>query len=121
MRQEIITILVVAGTALFGYLDSRSKRKSKSSPTSSGNASAMRQRQLRIPPVPQSSATPARHTPTISLPDEGVRVTADLKNQTPGTDLARHPSAPAVPDYVAEHRMRWRKAMIDSEILKTKF
>lgn len=105
MEQIIGIILTLVFTGLIAAFKERNKRKSGKRVFDPDD---FKLPDAHIPPVPES------HTAaTAIIHEEGERVTADVRESEPQT-------GPSEAD-VAAHRERWRRAIIDSEILSRKF
>lgn len=105
MEQIIGIILTLVFTGLIAVFKEKNKRKSGKRVFEPDDFSMP---ESHIPPVPVFPAA----APQI-IPEEGTRVTADIQesNPIPEQDEAE----------IAAHRERWRRAIIDSEILSRKF
>lgn len=121
MEQVISIIIMIAVGAFFAWIEKLSKKKAaKTDNRLAAEAVARRKRKVAMPPVPRSSSsvsqikvfssTPQVFHDDIPLPEEGIRVTS-----TSPTPPSPRPSSgnSAI--------SRWRRAIIDAEILAPKF
>ena len=117
----ISIIIMIAVGAFFAWIEKLSKKKAaKTDSRLAAESAARRKRKVAMPPVPRSSfarsqindsaSTPQADHDDASLPEEGVRVTST----TPTT-------ASLLPEPVNPSTSRWRRAIIDAEILAPKF
>lgn len=112
MENVISIIIAVVIAVIIALFEKKSKRKSVSAVPKldfidSENITGKAKDKIDIPPVPQ--VTP------IVLPEEGQRVSVDL----PQIDLQKELEEKE--KKAGEYRARWRKAIIDAEILQPKF
>lgn len=105
MEQIIGIILTLVFTGLIAAFKERNKRKSGKRVFEPDDFAIP---ESQIPPVPVSHPT----APMI-IQEEGERVTTDMPEPDPLPDEADAE--------VATYRERWRRAIIDSEILQRKF
>ena len=103
MEQIIGIILTLVLSGIIAAVKERNKRKT---PRRVYEPDDFILPEAHIPPVPEISEA---FTP---IPEEGERVTADAPAEPePASDSGQ----------LAAHRERWRKAIIDAEILNRKF
>ncbi len=110
MEQIIGIILTLLFSGFYAVMKERKRKKSEAISHAPENFPPTR-RKSTVPPVP---ALPEIAEMPSTLPDEGARVTSDSTEshiEYPAEDTAA----------VAAHRERWRRAIIDSEILSRKF
>ena len=125
MEQVISVIIMIAVGAFFAWIEKLSKKKAAATDSRLAAEAASRRsrRKAVMPPVPRSPSPPSSpaHLPVIieeiGLPEEGARVTADPPHQPVGAT----PPAPPQSSANAAWRDRWRRAIIDSEILSPRF
>lgn len=117
----ISVIIMVAVGAFFVWIEKLSKKKgAKTDSRLAAEAAARRKRKVAMPPIPRSSSprsqvvasptTPHVEPDDTPLPEEGVRVTS---TSTPPPSPLTSSGNPAI--------ARWRRAIIDAEILAPKF
>lgn len=107
MEQIIIAILVMLVSGIIAAV--KEKAAKRQSRDIHAIVSAPAQSRSAAPAAPARSSIPAP-----PLPEEGLRVTSAAPQMPP------LPESAADPD-IAAHRERWRRALIDSEILARKF
>lgn len=108
MEQIIVAILVMIVSGIFAAVKERAQKKRAAAPI--------------VPDFLSSEAKPAKKVPAppaFPLPEEGVRVTAATPAvpEVPEADLDERRLA----EQLEAHRERWRRAIIDSEIITPKF
>lgn len=111
MEQIIGIILTLLISGIYAVAKERKRKKSETMFHAPEDFPDTR-RKSAVPPVP---VFPEIAKMPSTLPVEGARVTADIPESHPeyrpeDTD-----------DAIAAHRERWRRAIIDSEILSRKF
>lgn len=114
MEEVIAIIVTILGSVIYAYLESSyNKRKERKAAATRPSTAATR----RIPAVPQDTTAAPVQTPAAPiLPEEGQRVTHHTAAPTTPAETPRHTS----------HRkqlqlQRWRRALIDREILTPKY
>lgn len=110
----IITILVTFGVYIYKSITARlAARKNKAAGSYSAAISAQMSAgvQAKSAHAPQIPPVPA-----ASLPEEGERITADTAADTPALNV----TTDSDPEITA-HRLRWRQAFIDTEIINRKY
>lgn len=111
MEQLFSIIITVALAALFSWLSKRNAENSKDAEEILQAEAALRREKRRYRPAPPIPTAPVQAPPVI-LPEEGVRV----------TDETTEAPQPAVRTGSTDgSRERWRRAIIDYEILTPKF
>ncbi|MBD5323694.1 MAG: hypothetical protein HDS02_02505 [Bacteroides sp.] len=125
MEQVISVIIMIAVGAFFAWIEKLSKKKAAATDSRLAAEAASRRsrRKAVMPPVPRPPSPPSSPAQLpviieeIGLPEEGARVTADPPHQPAGAT----PPAPPQSSANAAWRDRWRRAIIDSEILSPRF
>ena len=125
MKQVISVIIMIAVGAFFAWIEKLSKKKAAATDSRLAAEAASRRsrRKAVMPPVPRPPSPPSSPAQLpviieeIGLPEEGARVTADPPHQPAGAT----PPAPPQSSVNAAWRDRWRRAIIDSEILSPRF
>ena len=125
MEQVISVIIMIAVGAFFAWIEKLSKKKAAATDSRLAAEAASRRsrRKAVMPPVPRPPSPPSSPAKLpviieeIGLPEEGARVTADPPHQPAGAT----PPAPPQSSANAAWRDRWRRAIIDSEILSPRF
>ena len=121
----ISVIIMIAVGAFFAWIEKLSKKKAAATDSRLAAEAASRRsrRKAVMPPVPRPPSPPSSPAQLpviieeIGLPEEGARVTADPPHQPAGAT----PPAPLQSSANAAWRDRWRRAIIDSEILSPRF
>lgn len=118
MEQIIVAILVMIFSGIIAAAKERAKKKNNI-PVVPDFLSSTETRATPPPParidIPEVPA-PAQKATTAVLPEEGVRVTRDYAAPSEA-DIAEQQRQEAA----AANRERWRRAIIDSEIITPKF
>lgn len=110
MEQIIGIILTLLFSGIYAVMKERKKKKSGAMFHAPEDFTSTRHKST-VPPVP---VFPEIAEMPSTLPVEGARVTTDsTESQTEYRDEDI--------DAIAAHRERWRRAIIDSEILSRKF
>ncbi|MBD5330666.1 MAG: hypothetical protein HDS00_02015 [Bacteroides sp.] len=125
MEQVISVIIMIAVGAFFAWIEKLSKKKAAATDSRLAAEAASRRsrRKAVMPPVPRPPSPPSSPAQLpviieeIGLPEEGARVTADPPHQPAGAT----PPAPPQSSANAAWRDRWRRAIIDSDILSPRF
>lgn len=125
MEQVISVIIMIAVGAFFAWIEKLSKKKAAATDSRLAAEAASRRsrRKAVMPPVPRPPSPPSSPAQLpviieeIGLPEEGARVTADPPHQA----AEATPPAPPQSSANAAWRDRWRRAIIDSEILSPRF
>ena len=110
MEQIIGIILTLLFSGIYAVVKERKRKKSENMFHAPEDFPDTR-RKSAVPPVP---VFPEIAEMPSTLPVEGARVTTDIPEAHP-----EYRSEDT--DAIAAHRERWRRAIIDSEILSRKF
>lgn len=116
MEEVIAIIVTILGSAIYAYLESSYKKRKERKATATRPSTAGTR---RIPVVPQDTpAAPVQAQTAPLLPEEGQRVTAPIATPVhqPSTQAPRHTSRQR-----QLQLQRWRRALIDREILTPKY
>lgn len=121
MEDLIAIIVTILGSAIYAYLGSAHKKYKE-------RKAAAQQTSTHIPEIPEVHATPRRehvaktNAPTIyNLPEEGERVTTPASPILPDEPAKCAPTMDNTRSERARQLQRWRRAMIDREILTPKY
>lgn len=117
MEEVIAIIVTILGSAIYAYLESAHKKhKERKAPVQRTSAPADTATTLHAMPLIPSAEKKAPTIPT--LPEEGVRITAETPEE-PEIMVSHsdtHHSAERI-----KQLQRWRRALIDREILTPKY
>ncbi len=138
--EKLILFLIVFGIgSLFEYLKQKREQRADShadkiaSPRATAVKEPRRQPRAdkpaqprRIPPLPQPEAAPATpqlRTVAAKAPRQPAKERGSIFNMPPGESMSEAAAfAPQEQDeQLQRHYERWRRAVIDSEILRRKF
>lgn len=138
--EKLILFLIVFGIgSLFEYLKQKREQRADShvdkiaSPRATAVKEPRRQPRAdkpvqprRIPPLPQPEAAPATpqlRTVAAKTPRQPAKEGGSIFDMPPGESLSEAAvfAPPEQDEQLQQHYERWRRAVIDSEILRRKF
>lgn len=116
MEEVIAIIVTILGSAIYAYLET-SYKKHKERKATATHPSTTDTRHIPAPPR-DTTVAPNPAQPTTILPEEGQRITESdvTTGHRPPTQAPRH-----TPRQRQLQLQRWRRALIDSEILTPKY